>query len=245
MSPSLLQPRPVLDRIPSIPDPVRLERYPIRALLADRTPRSYTWRCDVVLNQGREGACVPHGFTHEALARPVVVDFKAKGLRLPDGFHHDAQQFAFDLYEWCRRNDEWPGENYDGTSVAAGAKGMKMLGLIPEYRWASNVNDALTAIGWHGPAVLGCDWWSGMFDPDAKGFLHMTGAIEGGHCILVNGVDLKRRAIRLHNSWGPDWGQGGEALLSLDDFGALIQAGAEVCVPVVRKALSASGSSGQ
>lgn len=240
---NLIRPRPVLDRIPSVPDPIRLERYPARALVAaDRTaPRSYTWRCDVVLDQGREGACVGHGWTHEAIAKPDVWDFSRKGLSLPAGFHHDDQQMAFDLYEWCKRHDEFPGENYDGTSVVTGAKGMVMLGVIGEYRWAANLDDALLAMSWHGPAVIGCDWWSGMFDPDSKGFVHMTGAIEGGHCILANGVDLKRKAIRLHNSWSKSWGINGECFLSFEDFGALIQAGAEVTIPVTRKAEKVSG----
>jgi hypothetical protein len=224
-----------LDRIPSIPDPVRMERYPIRALVADKTaPRSYTWKCDVVLDQGQEGACVGHGCIHEAIAKPDVWNFADKGLKLPAGFHPDDQQMAFDLYEWCKRNDEFPGENYDGTSVVTGLKGLVMLGVIGEYRWASNLEDALLGISWHGPAILGTDWWTGMFEPDRKGFIHMTGKIEGGHCILINGVDLKRQAIRLHNSWGPGWGKNGECFLSFADFGALIQAGAEVAIPVVR-----------
>lgn len=230
----------VLDRVPSIPDPVRMERYAIRELLADRAPRSYTWGLKTHLDQGREGACVGHGWTHEALAKPVVVDFRDLRKRLPEGFAHEPQQFAFDLYHWAQRHDQWTGEGYDGTSVVAGAQGMQAVGALGEYRWANNLNDALTAISWHGPAVLGLDWWTGMFSPDSDGHIHKTGAIEGGHCILANGVSVANRTVRLENSWGTDWGKGGACLISWEDFGALLQSGMEVCVPVVRSALPLS-----
>src|SRR5215207_11165460 len=117
----------VFDRIPSKPDPIRQVRYVMAPLVAGLAPRSYTWRVPYTLDQGREGACVAHGVTHEALARPVVVDFTAHLLPswagraqrqltiTPYRSQAIAQAFAFDLYDWCRKNDEWPGENYDGT----------------------------------------------------------------------------------------------------------------------------------
>ena len=182
-----------LDRTPSRPDPVRIERFAAAPLVEGLEPRSYTWRCDLWLDQGTEGACVGHGWTHEFAARPVVVPFPQA---VPDGggfpTRYEAQPFAFTFYEWCRRNDEWPGEDYDGTSVAAGAKGAKLLGLVPEYRWSHDADELAVIVSRRGPVVLGIDWWTGMFRPDGRGLLHLSGKVEGGHCLLLNGYSTRR-----------------------------------------------------
>ena len=225
----------VLDRVPSVPDRRRQVEFNLSEIVVGLVPRSYTWAVGQVLNQGREGACVGHGWTHEALARPVVVKFPRA---IPDSNDPpvQAQQFAFRLYDWCQRNDEWAGENYSGTSVAAGARGMARAGLIPEYRWTRNVHDMAAAVSRTGPAVIGVDWYGGMFDADRNNFLNLTGQVEGGHCVLVNGYSVTRRAFKIHNSWGPDFGRDGTAWIRHDDMARLLADGGEVCVPVRRLA---------
>jgi hypothetical protein len=222
----------VLDRVPSVPDRRRQVEYNLADAIVGLTPRSYTWSVRQVLDQGREGACVGHGWAHEALARPAVVKFPRPAPEATEPL--SAQLFAFRLYDWCRRNDEWAGEDYDGTSVAAGARGMARAGLIPEYRWTRNVNDAATAVSRTGPAVIGVDWFSGMFEADSNGYLNLTGQVEGGHCVLMNGYSLRRRAFLIHNSWGPSWSRGGQAWIRHDDMARLLADGGEVCVPVRR-----------
>ena len=86
-----------------------------------------------------------------------------------------------------------------------------------------------------GPAVIGVDWYVGMMAPDRFGYLHPTGRNVGGHCVLLNGYNLKRRAFRVHQSWGEDWGDNGEAWLLKDDLARLLGQGGEVCVPVRRR----------
>src|SRR5688572_15007850 len=95
--------------------------FPIRTLVADKQPRSYSWRGNVVLDQGSEGACVGFAWAHELNARPVVV---------PDIDAADARS----IYTDARKMDEWPGEDYEGTSVLAGAKVVQAAGHITEYR---------------------------------------------------------------------------------------------------------------
>jgi hypothetical protein len=221
-----------LDRIPSRPDPVRLSLFNVADLTAGLAPRSYTWRVGMWLDQGREGACVGHGWTHEAVARPVVINQWPR----PNFMATNPQAFAFELYDWCRLNDEWDGEDYDGTSVAAGARGMKLAGTIGEYRWTRSADDAAVAISRSGPAVIGTDWWTGMFNPDRSGYLNLTGRPEGGHCLLINGYSLPRKAFRAHNSWGLDWGQGGEAWIRHADMAHLLATGGEICIPTRRMA---------
>jgi hypothetical protein len=215
----------VLDRRPQ-QDERSLRLFNIADVMETRAPRSYTWACSTNLDQGREGACVAFGWTQEAAARPKV--------------HTVDNSLARSLYPRMQRVDEWEGEEptYSGTSVLAGAKIAKEQGWIGEYRWTDDLMDALAAVSYWGPAVIGVDWYSGMFDTDSNGFIYPTGRVEGGHCILVRGVSLKKQAVLLHNSWGPNWGgteKGpGTAWLAFHDFRTLIDNNGDVCIPVKR-----------
>ena len=209
------------DRLPSF-DP-KSKNYPIRALLTPTTPRSYTWGCTQVLNQGAEGACVGFGWAGELQAKPVVVPVTNDRARQ---IYHEAQQL-----------DEWPGENYEGTSVLAGAKVLQKHGFLSEYRWAFSLDDALIALGYHGPIVTGFTWKSGMMEPDSEGYIHYTGDDVGGHCTFWRAVNVRRRGLLVQNSWDLDWGMNGCAHMSWDDFGLAMENGGEVCVPVRRDAV--------
>lgn len=217
---------PRLDRIPQFDEKSR--GYPIRTLLerAGLTkPRSYTWRVPVNLDQGNEGACVGFGWSHELAARPVII---------PDVT--DATATA--LYDRARQLDEWPGEDYDGTSVLAGAKAVEEAGFLREYRWAFGLEDVRLALGYHGPVVLGINWYDGMFDVDSDGFIHKSGDLAGGHCILAYSVSERLQVVRLWNSWGPDWGMGGSAMITFADLDALLHEQGEACIPVRRVMVS-------
>lgn len=203
----------------------RSRNYPVRALIpATATPRSYTWSCETVLNQGNEGTCVGHAWAHEIAARPVRWPVNRFQARL---IYREAC-----LIDPWSQNDA-PDWNF-GTSVLAGAKTATQLGHYNEYRWAFGLDDLCLALGYKGPAVLGISWYSSMFDPDANGLLHISGSVAGGHAILANGISISKRVIRLHNSWGNDWGFNGEAFISFDDLGRLLREGGEACIPVIR-----------
>lgn len=214
-----------LDRVAQFDD--RSRQYPARALTAAAGPRSYTWGVPTLsgrrpLDQGVEGACVGHAWAHEAAARPIVRDDADSAL-------------AFHVYREAQKIDPWPGEAYSGTSVLAGAKVMERLGYLAEYRWAFGLDDALTVVSRHGPAVIGLNWWSGMWEPDTRGYLHRTGRVVGGHALLLTGVSVRHERATVYNSWGKAWGMGGRAYLSWDDLGALLEDDGEVCVPVLRR----------
>lgn len=200
----------------------RSRAFPVRALL--RTviqPRSYTWSCPLTLDQGQEGACVGFAFAHEASARPVKV-------------HDVTGDIASSVYVRARQLDEWEGEDYSGTSILAGVKACKEIGWYREYRWAFGLDDMLLAIGYKGPVVLGVNWYAGMVTPDADGVIHVEGELLGGHAILANGVSIGKKMVRLHNSWGPDWGIRGECFIGFDDLRRLLQEQGEACVPLGR-----------
>lgn len=200
----------------------RSRSFPIRTTIpVTYAPRSYTWRCEVQLNQGNVGACVGFSWAAELAARPAVIP-------------NITDVMGFNLYHEAQRLDEWPGEAYEGSSVLGGAKAIKARGFLEEYRWAFGLDDLVLAIGYRGPAVLGINWYSGMFSPDNAGIIHPTGNVVGGHAILANGVSISKRLIRLHNSWGQWWGINGDAFISFDDLNRLLHEQGEACIPIKR-----------
>jgi hypothetical protein len=137
------------------------------------------------------------------------------------------------IYKEAQKIDPWPGETYEGTSVLAGAKIATSLGHYKEYRWAFGLQDLILALGYKGPAVLGINWYSSMYSP-VNGIVKISGSVVGGHAILANGVSIPKQQVRLHNSWGPGWGNNGEAFISFADLGRLLNEGGEACIPVIR-----------
>jgi hypothetical protein len=138
------------------------------------------------------------------------------------------------VYKLAQKLDEIPGEDYEGSSVLGGAKAAVQKKWIKEYRWGFSEPEMALAVGNHGPAVIGIDWLSDMMEPDSKGLIHATGYAEGGHAILVNGINLKKGLYHLHNSWGISWGINGGCFLSRDDMAMLLARQGECCIPVVR-----------
>jgi hypothetical protein len=163
----------------------------------------------VFLDQGAEGACVGFSRAHELAAKPKPVE-GATNAR------------ARALYEAAQYVDEWPGTDYEGTSVLAGLKVARSLGWYGSYRWAFSFGDAARVVGYRGPVVLGVPWFTGMFDPDEKGYVRPTGEIEGWHAIMWNAISVSRQDITLHNSWGSGWGRNGTCRLRFDDAKELL-----------------------
>jgi hypothetical protein len=187
----------------------------------------------VILDQGAEGACVGFGWTGEALASPIRVNLqrvKADVPRTPDSF-------ARWVYRSAQEIDEWPGKDYEGTSVLAGAKVMNGVGLLKEYRWAFNIEEVTQAVCRRGPVVIGIPWYSGMYDAPA-GILTPSGYLVGGHCLLVVGYRVGHfngeDAFILQNSWGPDWGINGLAYIRKSDLANLLLDMGEACSPTMR-----------
>jgi hypothetical protein len=100
-----------------------------------------TWNWYEFYDQGEDGACVGFGTSRaQTLVNHVEYD-------------------AFWLYHEAQKIDEWPGEDYDGTSVNAGLRVAKEKGLkrqvsgvvapqdgISAYRWATSVEEVHSVI---------------------------------------------------------------------------------------------------
>ncbi len=198
--------------------------------------RNILWKPGTVLDQGEDGACVGFGWTHEALASPVRVDLKRAKAVVPQ----DPDAFARWVYTQARKIDEWVGEDYDGTSVLAGAKIMQGAGFLSQYRWAFSVEDVIDALMTRGPVVIGVWWYTSMFEPDLGNVLDVYGLKAGGHCVLVVGYKLAAPELHgedgfwIQNSWGPGWGKNGLALISKSNMKFLLADEGEACVPFRR-----------
>jgi predicted alpha/beta hydrolase family esterase len=101
-----------------VPTEIRLETY-----RAHRIP---------ILNQGTEGACTGYGLAtvvnYLLKTRKVVSDCVPVSARM--------------LYELAKRYDEWPGENYSGSSARGAMKGWHKHGVCAEALWESKPTKA-------------------------------------------------------------------------------------------------------
>jgi len=193
------------------------EEHPEHVVLYEKR-RTRHWTIKDVLDQGSEGACVGFGSTHYCQATP-----------LPQP-RSDAP-FALKLYREAQTLDEWPGEQYSGTSVLGGMKALQAENRISGYLWATNTDEVAKYIGYVAPVVIGVDWREGMMNTDSEGSIHATGAVVGGHCVCVCGYDDKRKVFTIVNSWGEDWGSAGYANISEHDLGLLLSLNGEVALP--------------
>jgi hypothetical protein len=206
--------------------------YPMRAHLPPPTalPSSRSWRIGPVLDQGATGTCVGHAWRDWLSAAPVMDD-------------PTAGPSAFDIYDAAIKLDEWADNDIDpqrqfGTSVRAAAKVIQGLGHLSSYVWAASAEEARDFVLGKGPAVLGVNWYSEMFNPDTSGLIRVAGTLAGGHALLAVGYSTKRGAFRLMNSWGRAWADQGRCWITGEDLGRLIAEDGEVCagleIPLAR-----------
>jgi hypothetical protein len=152
------------------------------------------------------------------------------------------------IYDWCQRNDEWAGTNYDGTSVHAAMKWALAHGYISSYKWAKSVEEAHAWLMTNGIIVAGTTWWEHMSYVDEFGYARIGGANYGGHAYVIRGGNRLARDPRypevkgkrkLRNNWGLEYGEGGEAWINDRDFAALIEDYGEIALPVeVKRSVS-------
>jgi len=234
---------PRLDRVPYWDE--KNAEYPIRAILrtAEVPLAEKLWSQGVTTDQGREGACVGHGCTQEATASPDRVRIGPQWVY--PHYKNDPSQFAQVVYKMAQKIDPWAGESYSGTAVLAGVQVLQTLGILQEYRWAMSMDDLRDTLLYHGPVILGVNWYESMYDTAANGLVDVSGSIVGGHCITVIGYDKSRRLLgmpkaeemfRWKNSWGSDYGKSGTGWITAADLKRLVfDEGGEACVPVTRK----------
>lgn len=190
-----------------------------------------------VLDQGAEGACT--GFALAAVANHLLRTRKV----YPDDVPVSARMF----YEMARRHDEWPGDDYAGSSARGAVKGWHKSGVCSEKIWPyvpGQTSTRLTTarIREARQRPLGAYFRVNHRDLVAlhaalaeTGILMATAMVHGGWDTVGGSgvirwtgealgghafaiVGYDREGLWIQNSWGPGWGRGGFGRLSYDDW---------------------------
>jgi hypothetical protein len=159
---------------------------------------------------------------------------------------------GFRFYHGARTRDQWPGEDYPGSSVLGVMKWAKEHGYIGSYRWCGAgsgtvLNDAIEAARYIGPVVNGTIWLNSMMDTRPDGVLEVdwSSGEAGGHAwctqdalhMKLPGHDKADWWVVGEQTWGEGWGGiahgiGGFFFLTYEDYEALLEHDGEGAVPL-------------
>jgi len=186
-----------------------------------------------ILDQGTEGACTGFG-----LAAVINLLNQRRGSRV--------RVSPRMLYEMARKHDEWPGEQYSGSSCRGAIKGFGAMGVCREsywpyrsdkpgeltvkaakdarantigayYRLSHRVSDFHAALNEAGVIFCSADVHTGWGANAVKnGVIPLRSTATGGHAFAIVGYNNK--GFWVQNSWGRSWGQGGLALWTYEDW---------------------------
>ncbi len=201
-----------------------------------RIYRRKTRRVVPILDQGQEGACT--GFGLAAVCNYLLGHRSGRSERVSERM----------LYEMARRYDEWPGEDYDGSSARGAMKGWHQHGVCAARLWPyapqistnEDITNARAADASARP--LGAYFRVNHKDLVAMhaalaevGILYATAAVhDGWDNVRKDGlipyvreqdgghafaiVGYNETGFWIQNSWGTSWGKRGFALLSYEDW---------------------------
>jgi hypothetical protein len=223
-----------LNILPDLPD-IRDRIYSphLKALHA----RIYPTIAFAVRDQGSAQSCTGHALAH-------VVDFLIHREVMGDA---PISPSARMLYEMAKRNDEWAGTAYDGSSIRGALSGFYRNGVCLEddsdasgddwiltydrakqardtrlgsyYRVLPDISDYHAALNEIGAIYASAQIHANWQDP-TDGRIEPSGVPAGGHAFAIVGYDAE--GFWVLNSWGPQWGRGGLAHWRYEDWAATI-----------------------
>lgn len=187
-----------------------------------------------ILDQGREGACTGFGLA-------TVVHYLLRSRRRVPATQ-DISPYM--LYELARRYDEWPGEDYDGSSCRGAMKGWHKHGVCDLDLWQAAGGGTLSeavannaaqrplgayfrvnhrdlvamhaAITEVGILYVSSNVHSGWDAVGQDGRIALADDSLGGHAFAIVAYD--ERGFWLQNSWDKDWGHQGFGHVGYEDW---------------------------
>lgn len=187
-----------------------------------------------ILDQGREGACTGFGLAS-------VVHYLLRTRHRVPATQDISPHMLYDL---ARRYDEWPGEDYDGSSCRGAMKGWHKHGVCELGLWRKSHGGTLSAavasnaaqhplgayfrvnhrdlVAMHaaitevGILYASCTVHSGWDAVGKDGRIRFADDSLGGHAFAIVAYD--ERGFWLQNSWGKGWGQQGCGHVSYQDW---------------------------
>lgn len=226
-----------LDILPDMPD-IRDRVY--QSHLRVLHPGIYPRIAFPVRDQGNDSSCTGFALAH-------VIDFllfREVSAECPQPVS------ARMLYEMAKRNDEWGGSAYEGSSVRGAIKGFFRNGVCSQltapdlpgvkdwsltyemaqearqtrlgayFRLQPDISDYHAALNEVGVIYASAQIHSNWETLRADGHIERYGKPVGGHAFAIVGYDDK--GFWVLNSWGQDWGLKGIAHWDYGDWAATI-----------------------
>lgn len=193
-----------------------------------------------VRDQGADSSCTGYSLAH-------VIDY----LRFRDSVPERPQRVsARMLYEMAKRNDEWEGSAYQGSSLRGAIKGLFRNGVCSEttapdgaqetpwaltydmakeardtrlgayFRLQPDISDYHCALNDVGVIYASAQIHSHWQTLQDGQRIEPGGTPAGGHAFAIVGYDAE--GFWVLNSWGPEWGQNGVAHWHYTDWAATI-----------------------
>jgi len=117
-------------KLDAMPDRIDVRDWPYQPTLRALPPEVISiGDIPVILDQGQEGACTGYG-----LAGVINYQLAKRGIR--------RRVSPRMLYEMARKYDEWPGENYEGSSARGAMIGWVRHGVCPDVKWTPKMKGA-------------------------------------------------------------------------------------------------------
>lgn len=204
----------------------------------------YWFSGGATLNQQQTADAVGFVWTHWLADRGIQV----AGTNFDEAYAHELQRE-------CQRLSGIPESPESGGFAWAAARVLQARGLVETCFTCPDLPAIQNALLERGPIILGLVWQQSMFEPqliDGRYVCRVDQDVSarGGHAVLLNGISLDLRLggitgfARFKNSWGPDWGENGQCLISLDDLEKLLNQDGEALLPIpVATALRRKSSS--
>ena len=187
----------------------------------------------LILDQQQEGACTGFGLA-------AVINLLNQRRR------NRTRVSPRMLYEMAKLHDEWPGEDYAGSSCRGAIKGWFNMGVCSAAQWPytqgnpgsltvdrakrarentigayyrvqPRIADFHAAVNEAGAIFCSAQTHAGWMRPDRRtGVIPFIKGQQGGHAFAIVGYNSK--GFWLQNSWGKGWGKGGLGLWQYEDW---------------------------